>query len=146
MYSPRFPTSTFGAISISHHPVGAGLKPALPLPLGRRRHLGEGFGLVQYTPYTSLPSRQHPAGEGHSRTEGAARLRTVSRCSPNTRAASRVLIPSTMQARRTRTYSFAAPLPGAHPRFTDPLLLRPLRQSLMGRILSDGCVLGVYVL
>ena len=31
-------------------------------------------------------------------------MRTVSRCSPNTRAASRVLIPSTMQARRTRAY------------------------------------------
>ena len=32
-------------------------------------------------------------------------MRTVSRCSPNTRAASRVLIPSTMQARRTRAYN-----------------------------------------
>ena len=38
-------------------------------------------------------------------TENASILRTVSRCSPNTREASRMLIPSTMQARRTRTYS-----------------------------------------
>ena len=44
--------------------------------------------------------RRYPGG-----TEYRSILRTVSRCRPNTRAASRVLIPSTMQARRTRTYS-----------------------------------------
>ena len=79
-------------------------------------------------------------------------LRTVSRCRPNTRDASRVLIPSTMQARRTRTYSstlyilhtfhrvasnsmegggwygFAAPLSNAHPHLAGTLLLRPLHR------------------
>ena len=44
--------------------------------------------------------RRYPGG-----TECLSILRTVSRCSPNTRAASRVLIPSTMQVRRTRAYN-----------------------------------------
>ena len=43
--------------------------------------------------------RRYPGG-----AEYFSILLTVSRCSPNTRAASRVLIPSTMQARRTRAY------------------------------------------
>ena len=88
-------------------------------------------------------------------------MRTVSRCRPNTRAASRVLIPSTMQARRTRAYNstlyilysfhrvasnsmegggwydFAAPLPDAHPRLVGTLLLRPLQPSL-GKAESDS--------
>ena len=42
-------------------------------------------------------------------------LRTVSRCRPNTRAASRVLIPSTMRARRTRTYSSTLYIPSHLP-------------------------------
>ena len=89
--------------------------------------------------------RRYPGGAEYSSI-----LRTVSRCRPNTRAASRVLIPSTMQARRTRAYNstlyilytfhrvaynsmegdgwydFAAPLPDAHPRLAGTLLLRPL--------------------
>ena len=78
-------------------------------------------------------------------------MRTVSRCSPNTRAASRVLIPSTMQARRTRAYNstlyilytfhrvalnsmegsgwygFTAPHLYAITRLAGTLLLRPLQ-------------------
>ena len=38
-------------------------------------------------------------------TENASILRTVSRCSPNTREASRMLIPSTITALRTRRYT-----------------------------------------
>ena len=90
----------------------------------------------------------------------------MSRCSPNTRAASRVLIPSTMQARRTRTYSstlyilhtfhrvalnsmegggwysFAAPLPDAHPRLAGTLLLRPLQITIQPSSLDTDCDSG----
>ena len=38
-------------------------------------------------------------------TEYASILRTVSRCRPNVRAASRMLIPSTITALRTRRYT-----------------------------------------
>ena len=44
--------------------------------------------------------RRYPGG-----TENASILRTVSRCSPNTREASRMLIPSTITALRTRRYT-----------------------------------------
>ena len=39
-------------------------------------------------------------------------LRTVSRCNPNTRAASRMLIPSTITARRTGRYTSTLYIPG----------------------------------
>ena len=44
--------------------------------------------------------RRYPGG-----TENASILCTVSRCSPNTREASRMLIPSTITALRTRRYT-----------------------------------------
>ena len=44
--------------------------------------------------------RRYPGG-----TENDSILRTVLRSSPNTREASRVLIPSTRHARRTRAYN-----------------------------------------
>ena len=39
-------------------------------------------------------------------------MRTVSRCNPNTRAASRMLLPSTITARRTRRYTSTLYIPG----------------------------------
>ena len=56
-----------------------------------------------YGPILGLPGGcrlRYPGG-----TEYASILRTVSLCRPNTRDASLVLMPSTMQARRTRRYS-----------------------------------------
>ena len=44
--------------------------------------------------------RRYPGG-----TEYSSILRTVSRCNPNSRAASRMLIPSTITALRTRRYT-----------------------------------------
>ena len=54
---------------------------------------------------SGLGWRGEPYRRGAGGTGQASILPTVSRCRPNTRAASRVLIPSTMQTRRTRTYS-----------------------------------------
>ena len=88
-------------------------------------------------------------------TEYCSILRTVSLCSPNTRAASRGLIPSTIQALRTRTYSstlyilhtfhrvvpnsmegggwygFAPPHHGAVTRLRGPLSIRRLHRGLL---------------
>ena len=44
--------------------------------------------------------RRYPGG-----TENTSILRTVSRCRPNTRDTSRMLIPSTITARRIRRYT-----------------------------------------
>ncbi len=56
-----------------------------------------GIGLQLGSAGRSLPPV--PGGTGYSSI-----LRTVSRCSPNVRAASRMLIPSTITAQRTRRY------------------------------------------
>ena len=52
--------------------------------------------------------RRYPGG-----TENDSILRTVLRSSPNTREASRVLIPSTRHARRTRAYISTRYIPPA---------------------------------
>ena len=54
---------------------------------------------TQLRPPRRLALRRYPGG-----TENDSILRTVLRSSPNTREASRVLIPSTRHARRTRAY------------------------------------------
>ena len=50
--------------------------------------------------------RWHPGGVEH-----LSILRAVSRCSPNTLAASRMLIPSTCQARRTQLHNSTVCIP-----------------------------------
>ena len=52
--------------------------------------------------------RRYPGG-----TENDSILRTVLRSTPNTREASRVLIPSTRHARRTRAYNSTRYIPPA---------------------------------
>ena len=47
-------------------------------------------------------------------------LRTVSLCSPNTLAASRMLIPSTWQALRTRLYNSTVYIPSTFSQSIDP--------------------------